>query len=341
VSFVEFETYTISPKYKRYTKWMPSSNGEMFPIERQMPDASTQTDMPADTQTKQGKGLTRKPIAESTQKKYDQAIQRLRNAKIDLEKPEEFFAYAKDKHFGESAEKTYLSALKYELGKLDKPFFFPREYQDRIDELYKRQNKADEKQELKPKLLAKFVSYDKLLEEQKKWANKADKTTEDWVQYVITSLYTLNPPLRNDFGDMAITSRRSGTRTGNDLVWNKDPVIIMRNYKTHGTYGDVEVPVSAPLKQVLTSWFSHLGVIPPYVLGTKYSDTQTLRLIGQAFKGTGKSLGIDNLRHAYIQHFVVPIADNTLKRDAIAKRMLHSRDTQQNYISQNLEKKED
>jgi len=104
---------------------MPSSNGEIFPIERQMPDASTQTDMPADTQTTQGKGLTRKPIAESTQKKYDQAIQRLRDANVDLEKPEEFFEFVKEKKLGESAEKTYLSALKYELGKLDKPFFFP------------------------------------------------------------------------------------------------------------------------------------------------------------------------------------------------------------------------
>lgn len=307
-----------------------------------MPDASTQTDMPADTQTAQGKGLTRTPIKETSKKKYDQAIQRLRNAKVDLEKPEEFFAFVKaNGKIGGGAEKTYLSALKYELGKLDKPFFFPKEYQDRIDELYKRQKKADEKQELKPKLLAKFVPYNKLLDAQKKWADKEDKSTEDWIQYVITSLYTLIPPLRNEYGDMAIISRRQAGRTGNDLVWNKEPVIIMRDYKTHGTYGDVEVPLSAPLKQVLTSWFSHLGVIPPYVLGTKYSDTQSLNLIKQAFKGTGRLLGIDNLRHAYIQHFVVPIADNTVKRDAIARRMLHSIATQQNYISQNLEKKED
>lgn len=306
-----------------------------------MPDASTQTDMPADTQTAQGKGLTRKPIAESTKKKYDQAIQRLRDAKIDLEKPDEFFAFVKEKELGESAEKTYLSALKYELGKLDKPFFFPDVYQRRIDELYKRQNKADEKQELKPKLLAKFVPYPKLLNEQKKWEAKEDKSTEDWMRYVMTSLYTLNPPLRNDFGDMAVIKRRQAGRTGNDLVWNKEPVIIMRDYKTHGTYGDVEVPVSEPLKQVLTSWFNHLGVIPPFVLGNKYSDTQSLKLIAEAFRGTGKSLGIDNLRHAYIQHFVVPIADNTEKRDVIARRMLHSRETQQNYISQNLAQTED
>jgi len=49
---------------------------------------------------------------------------------------------------------------------------------------------------LKPKLLAKFVSHDKLLEEQKKWEKKADKTTEDWVQYAHHKLCdTLEPAI--------------------------------------------------------------------------------------------------------------------------------------------------
>jgi hypothetical protein len=306
-----------------------------------MPDASTQTMMDPETQTAQGLAPTRRPIAASTTKKYDQAIARMKAAEVDIEKPKEFFEYVKDKKLGESAEKLHLSAIKYELGKLDKPFFFPDEYQRRIDELYKKQNSTDEKQELKPKLMKNFVPYTKLAEEQKKLEDKEDKTDEEWVSYVLTSLYTLIPPLRNDFGEMAVISRRSAGRKGNDLVWNSNPVIIMRDYKTHSTYGDVEIPISSALQKVIASWFEHLGGVPPYLLGLKYKDTHTLRLIGAAFKGTGKSLGIDNLRHAYIQHFVVPIADNTLKRDAIAKRMLHSRDTQQNYISQNLKKEED
>lgn len=303
-----------------------------------MPDASTQTDfmdLPG-TQTAQGTALTRKPIAESSKKKYDQAIKRLKDAGVDLEKPEEFFTFIRNKEIGESAEKTYLSALKYELGKLDKPFFFPREYQDRIDVLYKRQNAADERQELKPNLMRNFVPYDQLLEEQKKWADMRKVEQGDWISYVISSLYTLNPPLRNDFGDMTVATRRGSARTGNELIWNNKPVIIMREYKTKGTYGEVELPISDDLRRVITEWFGHLGGLPTHILGGKYTDDQMLRLITKAFKGSGKSLGVDNLRHAYIQKFVVPIADNTVKRDAIARRMLHSRDVQQNYISQNL-----
>jgi hypothetical protein len=307
-----------------------------------MPDASTQTEdkMFPGTQTAQGIKLTRKPIAASTQKKYDQAIQRLKDADVDLEDPEEFFGFVRDKELGESAEKTYLSALKYELGKLDKPFFFPEEYQKRIDELYKRQNTTDAKQELKPNLMRNYVPYDKLLDEQKKFEAIPRKEDAEWVSYVITSLYTLNPPLRNDFGDMVVSTRRGAGRTGNELIWNSKPVIIMRDYKTNATYGDVEVPISDALQKVITDWFGHLGGLPTHILGAKYTDDQMLRLISKAFKGTGKSLGIDNLRHAYIQKHVVPIADNTIKRDAIARRMLHSRDTQQNYISQNLTQEE-
>lgn len=303
-----------------------------------MTDASTQTDMFfPDTQTAQGLAPTRKPIAESSKKKYDQAIQRLKNAGVDLEKPEEFFAFVRaNGKIGESAEKTYLSAIKYELGKLDKPFFFPEEYQRRIDQLYGRQNAADQRQELKPNLLKNFVPYDKLLEEQKKWADMRKFEQGDWISYVISSLYTLNPPIRNDFGDMTVAVRRGAGRTGNELIWNNKPVIIMRDYKTKDTYGDVELPISDDLQKVITEWFGHLGGLPTHILGAKYTDDQMLRLITKAFKGSGKSLGVDNLRHAYIQKHVVPIADNTVKRDAIARRMLHSRDVQQNYISQNI-----
>lgn len=303
-----------------------------------MTDASTQTDMFfPDTQTTQGLAPTRKPIAESSKKKYDQAIQRLKNAGVDLEKPEEFFAFVRASgKIGESAEKTYLSAIKYELGKLDKPFFFPEEYQRRIDQLYGRQNAADQRQELKPNLLKNFVPYDKLLEEQKKWTEMKKVEQGDWISYVISSLYTLNPPIRNDFGDMTVAVRRGAGRTGNELIWNNKPVIIMRDYKTKDTYGDVELPISDDLQKVITEWFGHLGGLPTHILGAKYTDDQMLRLITKAFKGSGKSLGVDNLRHAYIQKHVVPIADNTVKRDAIARRMLHSRDVQQNYISQNI-----
>jgi hypothetical protein len=275
---------------------------------------------------------TRRPLAATSLKKYEQAIARLKD--VDLKKPKEFFEYVKEKGLGESAEKQHLSAIKWYL--IKENIAVPDEYQRRIDELYGRQNEQDVKQELKPKLLEKFVPYDKLMEVQKKLADNTDKTEKQWVDYVVSSLYTLNPPIRNDFGDMKVFKRRDTRRKGNELIWSKSPVIIMRDYKTNGSHGAVELPVSKPLQKVIAEWFSHLGVLPSYVLGTKYNDTATLKLIASAFGTTRKFVGIDNLRHAYIQHHLPEIATNTEKRRNLADRMLHSVATQQNYFSQNI-----
>jgi hypothetical protein len=121
----------------------------------------------------------------------------------------------------------------------------------------------------------------------------------------------------------------------------------MREFKTDKTKTDkekkdgVEVPISKELREVISLWFSHLGGIPPYVLGTKYSDTASLKLIASAFGTTSKFVGIDNLRHSYIQHHLPAIATNLEKRTILADRMLHSVETQLKYFSQNITQEEE
>lgn len=280
---------------------------------------------------------TRKPLKETSKRKYDLAIARLKD--IDLTKPQEFFDFVKEKGFGESAEKQYLSAIKYHL--IKENIAVPDDYQRRIDVLYAKMNEQDIKQELKPKLLEKFVPYDKLMEAQKKLADNKEKTDKQWIDYVVASLYTLNPPIRNDYGDMKVFKRRDPRRKGNELIWNKKPIIVMRDYKTDGSAGGVELPISKPLQEVLAEWFGSLGVLPTYVLGTKYNDTASLKLIASAFGTTGKFVGIDLLRHAYIQHHLPAIATNLEKRRNLADRMLHSTDTQLKYFSQNITQEEE
>ena len=288
-----------------------------------MPEVETQTEA----------RFTRKPIAESTKKKYEQAIMRLKN--VNLQKPEEFFNYVKDKELGESFEKMNLSAIKWYLSKENMDF--PDAYQKRIDELYNRQNDKDLDQNLSEKLKEKFVPYDKLLEVQKELEEKKEKTDKQWLDYVITSLYTLNPPIRNNYGEMKVFKRTDSRRKGNELIWrNKNPIIVMRDYKNAGTNGPVELPISKPLQKVISEWFNHLKVLPSHVLGAKYSDTQTSKLIAGAF-GKGKFVGIDNLRHAYIQHHLPDIATDTRARKNLADRMLHSVERQQAYFSKNIE----
>jgi hypothetical protein len=94
-----------------------------------MPDASTQTaplrkklikapaPVSVETQTTQGVEPTRRTLSDTTKKKYDQAIKRIKDAGLDMgndvdDDVSKVIAWIKSKG-GESAQKVYLSAIKY------------------------------------------------------------------------------------------------------------------------------------------------------------------------------------------------------------------------------------
>jgi len=284
-----------------------------------MPDASTQTE-----------DKPRRPVSDSTKKKYQQAIKRLEDAKLDLDDTDKVIDWIKTKGGG-SAQKVYYSAIKDHLtGK------FPKQYQDEIDRLYKDQNEKDDKQELSEKQTENFVPYEKLLEVQKRLADKENKTEKEWKNYVVASLYTLQPPVRADYGEVRVFKRR-GSREGNELIFGqKGPAyFVFRKYKTSKTYGTVEVRVSADLHRVLEEWFAHLGKTPKHLLGRPIDGNDLLLEIQSAFHTTQKKIGINLLRHAYIKHHFPGLTTIKQKED-LAAMMLHSKEKQEQYNSQNV-----
>jgi hypothetical protein len=314
-----------------------------------MPDASTQTPPVrkklvkvaappvVETQTAAGIGATRRPISDTTKTKYDQAIKRIKDAGLDMEEQvKEVIVWVKSKG-GDSAQKVYYSAIKYELGKLDKPFYLPQPYQDEIDRLYGLQNKKDKTQELSEKQVENFVPYEKLLEVQKRLADKENKTEKEWKNFIVASLYTLQPPVRADYGEVKVYKKRNPSRTGNELIFGqkKGAYFVFRNYKTAKTYGNVEVKVSAPLLRAIEEWFAHLGKVPKHLLGRPITDGDLLLEIQSAFHTTQKKIGINLLRHAYIKHHYPGLVSIKQKED-LAAMMLHSKEKQEQYNSQNV-----
>ena len=316
-----------------------------------MPDASTQTPAPRkklvkvaaappamETQTAAGIAPTRKPIAETTKKKYDLAIKRIKDAGLDMENDvEKVIAWVKSKG-GDSAQKVYYSAIKYELGKLDKPFYLPQPYQDEIDRLYGLQNKKDKEQELSEKQVSNFVPYEELLAVQQRLAAKEDKTDREWKNYVVASLYTLTPPVRADYGAVEIYKKASASRKGNELIWGQKggARFIFRDYKTSKTYGEQPINVPPALHAVIEQWFGHLGRVPPYLLGFRaLTPNDLLGEITDAFRSTKKSIGVNLLRHAYIKHHF-PGLTTIKQKDELARVMLHSKEKQEQYNSQNV-----
>jgi hypothetical protein len=158
-------------------------------------------------------------------------------------------------------------------------------------------------------------------------------TTARWKQYLVVSLYTLNPPVRADYGEMEVHSKYDKNRTGNELIWNKSPAFIFRDYKTAKTYGEVKIPVSKSLQQVIAGWFEHLGETPSHLLGKASSPNTFAVYVASTFKQLlGKELGVSMLRHAYITHMFPKLKSIKQKQD-LARKMLHSKELQEKYVS--------
>ena len=302
-----------------------------------MPDASTQTD--------ENLGPTRRPLSESSKKKYDQAIARLKTAGYDIEnQPREVIEWVKTQG-ANSAQIVYYSAIKYESSKADKPFPVPKEYQDELDRLSGERKVSSKSQVLSERQKPNFVPFPELAEVQRRLRDKEEKSDADWKDYLIASLYTLQPPVRADYGQVEVFGKRSLSRTGNELIWgqkSKPPYFVFRVYKTAKTYGTVEVKVSPAMAGVITDWFAHLGNTPPkYLLGRAVEPNDLLSLISHAFRSTKKEIGVNLLRHAYITEFMK--SPHTIKeREELAMKMLHDKETQEKYaVASELKKGED
>jgi len=295
------------------------------------------------TQTDETLVPARRPLSDSSKKKYAQAIQRIKTAGYNIEtQPKEVIAWVKQQG-KDSAQVVYYSAIKYEMNKGDKPSPMPRAYQDEIDRLAGLQKSASKSQVLSEKQQTNFVPFADLMAVQERLAAKEDKTDADFKDYLIASLYTLQPPVRADYGEIQVFGKRRATRTGNELIWgqkSKPPYFVFRVYKTAKTYGYREIRVAPALVKVITEWFAHLGKTPKYLLGRAVEPADLLPLITHAFRSTKKDIGVNLLRHAYITEFM-KTPRTIAEREELAMKMLHDKDTQEKYaVASELKKTE-
>lgn len=140
----------------------------------------------------------------------------------------------------------------------------------------------------------KYYDNDKNLKEQNNWItlneienmkqhlladfNKSTKNTNECVykyqKYLILSLYTLLPPIRNDYaGDTIITLNTDTTKyidyCINTIILNESKFILC-NYKTKGSYGNKIIDIPKELNDILTIWYNlrekYFKTVPKYLL---------------------------------------------------------------------------
>lgn len=173
-----------------------------------------------------------------------------------------------------------------------------------------------------------------------------DSPTEDYTKranwdklldYLILSLYTLQPPRRNEYYNMKVIKNTNGlNNSDNFLLWTpKKKEFIFQDYKTAGTYGTERIPVNAELEQVLKLYLKHWQnivvngnnnlLVKFGNLNLENSNDITRRLN----RILGKKIGASMLRHIYLsEKFGGALKE--MKETAAA--MGHSVEQQKEYI---------
>jgi hypothetical protein len=176
------------------------------------------------------------------------------------------------------------------------------------------QSKIYDKQMLSPNEEEKFMNWPDIV----KAAKQMEPDSED---HLIVSLYTLLPPLRNDFVKMKIVDEIPTDASGNYLIVGpKTSQIVLNEFKTSRKYGTQIIDVPSKLNLIIKKYLKNY---PTDVLFNT-TEPQMSKKIGDVFeKLLGKRVTINILRHSYISY--MKRNEPTLKKkEELAKSMLHS-----------------
>jgi hypothetical protein len=159
------------------------------------------------------------------------------------------------------------------------------------------------------------------------------------VDHMILSLYTLQPPRRNEYFDMLIAkSQAELDDTHNWLLWTpKKKEFIFQRYKTAKTYGSERMPVDKKLAEVIKNYFKYRDSIAlpgnnsflvKYGNENFENSNDITRRLNRAL---GKNISSSMLRHIYLTEKY----GKTIKlMEQDAKSMGHSTEEQRNYVKE-------
>ena len=183
-------------------------------------------------------------------------------------------------------------------------------------------------QEMTPREVGLWNTWEEILEAYGKLKLSAEANLEDkkiWQEYVLLSLYTLIPPLRSDFSPLRITTT-SDTQTDNKLIVDASGItFLLSEYKTSAKYGVQRIALPTELERIVRHWLTleNSGWLF-MVKGQPGSESWLSSQVRQIMKRlTGKSSGINILRHSYITYMRRGEAP-LIQQNALASAMMHS-----------------
>ena len=165
----------------------------------------------------------------------------------------------------------------------------------------------------------------------------SNKEFDLFQQYLVGSLYTMMPPVRNDYANMKVISFKDYDKLKDKK--NNFLVIVGKNkkffsfgaYKTEETFGVMTVPIRPAVNKILNDFLKHNT--SGYLLLNKkrepLSDNGLTKLLNKTFSPTGKKISSTVIRHVYLSE---KYADVEAEKEKDSAAMMHSMSTQQDYI---------
>ena len=267
--------------------------------------------------------------------------------------------FLKKKHFNKVMEflntlklptrKNYLAAILVALTANDKEEPIIQEYRNHLETIateYQEQISSKKKSDklsnnwaTMAELKKIIIRYKRIIRE-KKLESKETFNNSDfdlYQRYLVGSLYTLLPPVRNDYADMKVISFKDYNKLKDK---NKNYLVIVGKtkkffsfgaYKTSEVYGVKMVQIPAPLNKIINNWlkYNKTGYFIISKQKKPITDNGLTKLLYKTFADTGKNIGSTIIRHIYLSEKYSDVND---EKEADADAMMHGLNTQKDYV---------
>ena len=247
-----------------------------------------------------------------------------------------------------STKRSYLTSILVVLGAFNKEAFNSvlEIYRKRLQELNNEYNKKIDTHEKTDKQSKNWVSlkqlskvrnfYKKELEE--KGILKKDVLSpkqQDLLQkYLVSALYTLQPPIRLDYGSMKIIRKLEDDDGKKNFLLVKGrnkKTFIFNDFKNKKNLGTQKQEVNSKLNSVINLWLKY-NKTENFLMNSKGElmvENSLSKYIKKVFEPTKKNITLNLLRHIYISENID--LEAVKKSKELAKTMMHSTGLQEDY----------
>ena len=302
-----------------------------------------------------------KTIADSTRYQYEGRLKKIAAKNIKFHEVAEHWATIEQMYPNTQTRKGVITALLWKLKQDHSPAAIAAvaEVQKKFDEIKKVCYQTAQSQELTEKQLANYMTRTDLLTLYNKATSKMDFTSkeynDDWIYYTLVCLYVIQPPVRADYWGMKIMRLATVGMSEQDIqfqinnrcvrdeedrltnwcvVGQNRSWFVFNTYKTANTYGTQIVEAEWLIHHLLIHLNHNLEQWEVVPIG---SPNALVKAVKKAFAHFGgKEISIGLLRHSYIVEFYKN-NPSIAQKEALAKKMLHSRGVQELYRSENID----